>query len=293
MPDFSNLKLLVTGASGNLGRAAVEFLLEKGAKRIVAGTRHPDRLGDLAARGVELRRVDFDDEAGMVEAFGDIDRVLFVSGDVLDLEGTRLAQHRRVVAALVKAKVQHVVYTSYVGASPERGLIQDDHYWTEHALAAGPFGFTFLRNQPYADFMIGGIADIVATGERADATDDKPRGYVMRADCARAAAGALLHGDGRRIYDVTGPEAITASAIAAVIAEATGKPVRRAGLAPDALRDRLAATGMPSFFADAFVSFDVDAAEGYHALATPTVEMFSGRAPESVLDFLRRNIGRV
>lgn len=292
MSDFSHQTLLVTGASGHLGREAVEYLLARGAKKVIAGTRHPDRIADLAARGVEVRRVDFDDAAGMQQAFAGVDRVLFVSSDVLDLDGTRLRQHRNAIAALNQSAVSHVVYTSYIGASPNRGLIQNDHYWTEHALAGSRFTWTSLRNHPYADFLIGSVAAAVASGKRPDATAGQPRGYVMRSDCARAAAGALLQANDSRIYDVTGPHAVTLDEIARTMAEATGKPIVRVDVSPTELRDILASSGMPGFFADAFVSFDVDAAEGYHALATPAVELFTGSKPQSVLDFLRANIGR-
>lgn len=292
MSDFSHQTLLVTGASGHLGREAVEYLLAHGAKKVIAGTRHPDRITDLAARGVEIRRVDFDDAAGMQQAFSGVDRVLLVSSDVLDLEGTRLRQHRNAVAVLNQSSVSHVVYTSYVGASPNRGLIQNDHFWTEHALGGSHFTWTSMRNHPYADFLIGSVASAVASGKRPDASAGQPRSYVMRSDCARAAAGALLQASDSRIYDVTGPRAVALEEIAKTMAEATGKPIVRVGMAPDELRDVLASSGMPGFLADAFVSFDVDAAEGYHAQATPTVELFTGSKPQSVLDFLRANIGK-
>ncbi len=107
-----NQTLLVTGASGQLGRRVVELLLEAGAGTVVAATRDPAKLADLAARGAVVRRADFDDEASLVEAFQGVDRLLLISTDALDRPGRRLAQHEAAVRAAVSAGVGHIVYTS-------------------------------------------------------------------------------------------------------------------------------------------------------------------------------------
>src|ERR1700679_2237414 len=95
--------LFVTGASGHLGRRVVELLLEKGTGRIVAGTRKPEKLADLAARGVVVRQADVEDPQGLAGALAGVDGVLIVSTDAIDRPGRRLAQHRAAVAAAVSA----------------------------------------------------------------------------------------------------------------------------------------------------------------------------------------------
>ena len=89
----SSPRLLVTGAGGQLGRRVVELLLEAGASNIVAASRDPSKLADLAARGVETRRVDFDDPDALPAAFAGVERLLLVSTDSLDAPGHRIGQH--------------------------------------------------------------------------------------------------------------------------------------------------------------------------------------------------------
>ena len=65
---MSEPALLVTGAAGHLGRRVLEILLDvPGARTLIATTRQPAKLADLAARGVDVRAADFDDEAGLAE----------------------------------------------------------------------------------------------------------------------------------------------------------------------------------------------------------------------------------
>jgi len=97
--------LLVTGASGQLGRRVVELLLDAKAGRVIATTRTPEKLASLAARGAEIRRADFADPASLRAAFGGADRLLLIStGDLFPL-GLRLGQQRAAVAAAVAAGV--------------------------------------------------------------------------------------------------------------------------------------------------------------------------------------------
>jgi NAD(P)H dehydrogenase (quinone) len=287
MADFKNSTLLVTGASGQFGRLAVEELLARGATKLIAGTRDPAKLADLAARGVEVRQLDFDDKASLAAGFAGVDRVLLISTDAV---GNRVAQHKNAVEAAKAAGVKHVVYTSAPNPRPNPGTgVSPEHYWTEVAIAAAGLDFTFLRNHIYAEISLLGAAPAIGSGQLYDATNGGGRSYVTRADAARTAAGALLTAEGQAIFDVTGPAAVTQAELAAEFAKASGKPVARVGLSGEQLRGGLIAAGLPEGMADVMVAFDVDAADGYHAVVTDTVEQFSGRKPETLTAFLEAN----
>ncbi len=289
MADFKNSMLLVTGASGQFGRLAVEELLALGATKLIAGTRDPAKLADLAARGVEVRQLDFDDKASLAAGFAGVERVLLISTDAV---GNRVAQHKNAVEAAKAAGVKHVVYTSAPNPRPNPGTgVSPEHYWTEVAIAAAGLDFTFLRNHIYAEISLLGAAPAIGSGQLYDATNGGGRSYVTRADAARTAAGALLTAEGQAIFDVTGPAAVTQAELAAEFAKASGKPVARVGLTGEQLRGGLIAAGLPEGMADVMVAFDVDAAEGYHAVVTDTVEQFSGRKPETLSAFLETNRG--
>ncbi len=114
MPYRNNGPLLVTGASGHLGRRVIEHLLTSHgvpAREIIATTRNPAGLADLAAKGVEVRRADFDNATGLVQAFRGARRLLLISTDKVDVPGVRLRQHTGAVEAAARAGVLHVVYT--------------------------------------------------------------------------------------------------------------------------------------------------------------------------------------
>lgn len=287
MADFKNSTLLVTGASGQFGRLAVEELLARGATKIIAGTRNPAKLADLAARGVEVRRLDFDDKASLAAGFAGVERVLLISTDAV---GSRVAQQKNAVEAAKAAGVKHVVYTSAPNPRPNPGTgVSPEHYWTEVAIAASGLDFTFLRNHIYAEISLLGAAPAIGSGQLYDATNGGGRSYVTRADAARTAAGALLTAEGQAIFDVTGPTAVTQAELAAEFAKASGKPVARVGLTGEQLRGGLIAAGLPEGMADVMVAFDVDAADQYHAIVTDTVEQFSGRKPETLAAFLAAN----
>lgn len=289
--SVSPSRLLVTGASGQLGRRVIELLLEAGIPNLVAASRDPAKLADLAAKGVETRRADFDDPASLAVAFAGVDRLLLVSTDALDQPGRRIAQHRAAVAAAAAAGVKHVVYTSAPGARPQvDGGVIDDHFWTEQALAAQPsLTWTILRHNIYCEILLMGAGQAVAGRALYSATAGAGRAYVSREDCARADAAALVKGEGRQILDVSGPAAVTQDEIAALLAEFSGKPVAHHDLPADALRQGLTAAGLPPVMVQVLVDFDVSASQGQHAIVTDVVETLTGRPPTSVRAFLEAN----
>lgn len=284
-------KILVTGASGHLGRLVVERLLEIGAGPIIATTRDPAKLADLAARGVEIRKADFGDPATLPAAFAGASRLLLVSTDSLDGTSRRLEQHRAAVAAAEAAGVEHVAYLSGPAPYPTAGpSLIADHFWTEQALAASKLGWTFLRDHIYTDMLLMSLPHAVATGQLYAAVGTGARNYVTRADCARTAA-AVLASDfaGRQILDVTGPAPVTFDELAAIASEVSGRKVQYIAVPPDGLRQGLVGAGLPPFMADALVAFDVDASKGFHAITTSVVKEWTGREPISVRDFLLAN----
>lgn len=284
----SRTSLLVTGASGQLGRRVVELLLEADRGPIVALTRRPDALADLAARGVEVRGADFEREAELVAAFRGAGRVLLVSTDALDRPGRRVAQHRAAIRALVAAGARHVVYTSLANPHPGSPVtIAPDHRETEAALADTSLDLTILRNNLYTDLLLATLPAAVASGKLVDARERGAAAFVTREDCARAAAAALAADTtGRRTVDVTGPAALTSVEVAAIAAEVAGRPVVHLSVAPEALVAGMVEHGVPRAVAELYASFDVAIARGELAAVTGAVGELTGRPPRSVRDFL-------
>lgn len=287
MTKFKDQTLLVTGAGGQFGRLAVEELLARGATRVVAGTRDPARLGDLNARGVEVRKVDFDDAASLPAAFAGVDRILIISTDGI---GKRVAQQTAAVAAAKAAGVKHIVYTSAPAARPDldAGLVPE-HFWTEQAIAGTGIDFTILRNHMYAENNLADAAHVIASGQLFGLIGDRGTAFVARADAARTAAGALLSAEGKSIADVTGPAPVTNAERAALYAQISGKPVASIAVTPDQLKAGMVGAGLPEGFATILVAFQVDAVLGHHGAVTDVVERFSGRKPQALAEFLAAN----
>lgn len=285
---MSQPTILVTGASGHLGRRVVELLLAKAPGKIVATTRKPEALADFAAKGVDVRRADFEDEASLATAFAGVDRALLVSTDALDKPGRRTAQHEAAVRAMKSAGVKYVAYTSLPNASRTTVTLAVDHAKTEEAIVASGLDYTLLRNNLYADYFPYSLAPAVASGKLVDAKGEGAVAWVTREDCAQAAAGALLAAKaGDRIaIDVTGPEAVTSIQLAKLLSDLVGREIRHVSVTPEVMLEQFLASGMPRGYAEAMASFDGAVARGDLSNVTDAVERLSGRAPKSVKEFL-------
>ncbi len=288
MSDHKNDVLFVTGAAGKLGGLVVEELLKHGATKVVAGTRQPEKLKALADRGVTVRRVDFDEPDTLASALEGVDRLLIISTDSLEVVGKRISQHRAAIAAAMKAGVKHIVYTSAPSARPSAGGgLLDDHFRTESALYELPIGWSVLRNAFYTDLIPVVAGSALETGKLFSATAGKGKSYVTRADCAVAAAGALLTAEGQTIYDVTGPEAVTQNELAQLLTEITGKTVQHTDIPAEALFAGMTGAGVPAVLAQVLVDFDNDTAAGRHEVVTTAVEELGGGKATSVGEYLK------
>lgn len=287
MNDFRTAKLAVTGASGHLGRRVVELLLEGGATNVVAITRDADKLADFAKRGVEVRQASFDNPASLVTGFAGIDRLLIISTDSL---AARTEQQAAAVEAAEAAGVKHIVYTSLTSPYPDpAALIPNSHFWTEVRIASGTANWSILRNNQYTDYLIPGAQNAIATGTLFHAGATGGRAYVTREDCAAAAAGALLKAEGKRIYNIGGPAALSGDDLATLYSQLSGKPITAQNVPAEGLKAGLRQAGVPPEMADALTIFDTDTAKGYLGIVTADVAELSGRPAQSVADFLTAN----
>ncbi|MEJ0012689.1 MAG: SDR family oxidoreductase [Bauldia sp.] len=286
MANFSGATIGVTGASGKLGRGVIKHLQAGGAKRIVGFTRDPDKAGELAASGVELRRADFGDPAHLGAQLAGVERLLVISTDTL---GGRAELQVAAIDAAVKAGVRHLLYTSITNPYPDTNpsaVIPNSHYWTEVRMAASGVDFSFLRNNLYTDYLIPVAQQAVASGTLYHAAGAGRRAYVTREDCAGAAAAALLTAEGKHVIDVSGPEALSGDDLAAILSKVSGKPVKAVSIPSEALVAGMVQAGMPAEFGGVMAHFDSDAAKGLLGVVSGDVERLTGHKPRSVADFL-------
>lgn len=279
------MSIVITGASGQLGRRVAELVLEQ-TSDVVLVTRSPEVLAGFAERGAQVRYGDFDDPESLDAAFAGGERLLLVSTNVI---GTRVAQHRRAIDAAVRAGVRHVLYTSIVNPGPENvAAVAVEHRETEEALRASGLAWTFLRNDIYADLQPQSAAAAIASGQLVTNAGDGRTGYVTREDCAAVAAAVLL-GEGHegRAYDVTGPETLSAADLAALYSELGGKPVEVVHVDDAAFAAGLVEhAGMPQAMAEVYATFGAATRAGVLDVQTDVVQRLTGRAPQSLRSLL-------
>jgi len=280
---------LVTGAGGHLGRLVVEHLLAAKAGKVIAASRDPAKLADLAAKGAETRRADFDEPASLDAAFKGVDRLLIVSTDSVVEPGRRLRQQKAAVAAAARARVGHAIYTSM--PNPEPGSLipfAPDHFETEQALKKSGLPHTILRVSWYAENLLRSLPSILSTGKWRSAAGDGRVANIARDDVARAAAAALIKAPGGR-FDLTGPELLTTRQIAAIIADVFGKKIEVVPVSDEQLLAGLIAAGVPRPFAELGVAFDANTRAGKIDIRSDAVAKLTGKPPASLRDVLTAN----
>jgi NAD(P)H dehydrogenase (quinone) len=222
-------RIIISGASGNLGGLTVDALLAQGvpASRLILVSRTPAALQRYAVLGASVRFGDFTEPDSLPAAYAGGRRMLLVSIGGGNLPQPRPELHRRAIDAAIGAGVRHIVYTSWLAISAgDTAGISADHVATEALLMARAVNWTMLRNSVYMDGVPQQAAAMLAAGQAVVPPDEDPLAYVTRADCAAAAAAVLTTpGHENRSYDITGPEALGTGDIAAAAAAVGGREI--------------------------------------------------------------------
>ncbi|HUK02657.1 MAG TPA: NAD(P)H-binding protein [Steroidobacteraceae bacterium] len=220
-------RIIISGASGQLGGATVEALLARGvpARNLILVSRTPEKLAKYAQLGASVRFGDFSKPESLPAAYAGGTRMLLVS--ISGGAGPRPAAHKRAIDAAIAAGVKFIAYTSWLAISQgETSGIAADHVQTEDILRKSGVAWAMLRNSVYMDQILGQAAKMAADGRVVVPAQDSRMSYVTRADCAAAAAAVLTTpGHDNQVYDITGPELIGPRELAAAVSAVTGKPV--------------------------------------------------------------------
>ncbi|CAM3356827.1 NmrA family NAD(P)-binding protein [Kibdelosporangium persicum] len=220
--------IIITGGTGQLGSQVIDRLLERvPADRVGVSVRDTTRAGELAARGVRVRRGDFTDPHSLAEAFEGATQVLIVSST--QTGEAAIAQHVTAIDVAIDAGARRILYTSHQGAA-DSSLFPPmlDHAATERYLSKTGTPFTSLRNGFYASTVQLMLGQALETGELV-APADGPVSWTAHADLAEAAA--IILADERRFDGptppLTGPDALDLDDIARILTELTGRTIRR------------------------------------------------------------------
>jgi NAD(P)H dehydrogenase (quinone) len=270
--------ITVTGATGKLGRLVIDGLLDRiPAEQITAAVRSPETAADLAARGVEVRRADYDEPGTLLASLAGTDRLLLISGN--DPRRT-LAQHTAVIDAAKQIGVSLLAYTSLVlPTAPPRS--------TEPVIEASGLPFTMLRNAQYSGHYAPQITQAVATGVFVGSAGAGRTATASHADLA-AAAVTVLTGEGHedKVYELTGDEAWSFPELVAEIGRASGRTVSYRNVSFAEHLELLLGAGVPRPYAEVYVANYQAIAAGGFAKTTADLRELIGRPATTLAEFV-------
>lgn len=278
------MKIGISGASGQLGRAVLTELQRRAAGHdLVAITRSPQSV----EAPVEGRLGDYDRPETLVSAYGGIDRLLLIpSADLRP--GVRSAQAVAAVDAAVAAGVSHVFLLSATGTREKAEPAMGAAYWAgeRRLLRSDVPAWTILRMNYFAETLAQEAQMAIGVGEMPGLAENRIA-YVGRDDVAAACAGALASdGHAGATYNLSGPAAVTGAERASLLSEAAGKPLQFKVTTDAQLRASWSQANLPSFIVDALASMQTAFAEGAYDIVTGDIEKLAGRRPRPLRDVL-------
>lgn len=276
--------IVVTGATGRLGRLVIERLLATGvpAGTIAALVRDEEKAADLAARGIELRVADYSAPRTLTTAFRPGDRVLLISGSEV---GQRVPQHTAVVSAAQAAGVAQLAYTGVLGGPEADFELAAEHKATEQAILDSGLPYTFLRNGWYTENYTEHLAPVLEHGAVVGNAGEGRIASAARADYAAAAA-TVLTGDDHlgRVYELSGDTAWSLAGYAAEIAKQSGRDIAYTDVPAETHLQILTGAGVPEAFAAILVDVDHAIERGRLAGGSGDLARLAGRPTTPLAD---------
>lgn len=283
MPDEGSI--LVTGATGNTGRAVAQALVARGVAPLVMARKATD--ADRMPDGVgELRVADFDEADGLARALDGVARAYLVT------PSTERAQEQQIgfVERAASVGVRHIVLLSQLAAAPDSPVrFLRYHAAVEQRIREQGVGFTFLRPNLFQQALML-FAEPIKTGHAfAAPIGDAPVSVVDVRDIGDVAAIALTEpGHDGQVYTLTGPEALTHAQIATEIGRATGAEVTFADSDPQDFMDQLAGL-MPPWQAEGLVEDYQHYRRGEAAQVSDDIPRLLGRPARSLSALVQEN----
>jgi NAD(P)H dehydrogenase (quinone) len=280
------MSIVVTGATGQLGRLIVEHLINRGVApaEITAVGRNAARLAELAETGVATAVIDYADPATLAAAFAGADVLMLVSGSEV---GQRVEQHTNAITAAVEAGVGRIVYTSAARADTSALILAPEHKATEEALRASGVPFTILRNGWYTENYVAAVQQARENGVYLTSAGDGRVASASRTDYAEAAAVVLTTpGHENTAYELSGDVAWTGTDMADALTTVVGRPVVFTSVTPDEHTAILISAGLDDGTAGFVVALDGNIRDGDLAGGTTELATLIGRPTTPLLDGL-------
>ena len=279
--------ILVTGASGQLGRLIVANLIQRGtpANQIVAAVRSSEKAQDLAEQGIIVRQADYTDTASLTTAIEGVKRVVLVSSSEV---GQRAPQHKNLIQAAKDAKVELLAYTSILDAQNSPLALAAEHVETEQALLDSGVPHVLLRNGWYSENYTGTVAMAIEHGAVLGSAEEGKYATAARADYAEAAAVAITaENQAGKVYELAGDNEFTLAEYAQKISQISGKSVVYQNLPEAEYAKVLVQVGLPEGLAVILADSDVGASKGGLFNDSKTLSTLIGRPTTPIEDSIK------
>lgn len=281
------MSIVITGATGQLGRHVVEALLERNvpAGDIVATGRSVEKLADFAERGVTVQEMDYENPASVAAALKGATKVLLISSSAV---GQRVEQHRTVIEAAKAEGVDLLAYTSIANADTTGMKLAAEHQATEELLKESGVPFVLLRNGWYLENYTEQLPGTLAQGAIAGSAGEGKVSAAARADYAHAAAAVLVADDqAGKVYELGGDHAFTMDQLASEISSAAGREVTYNDLPAHEYQQILVGVGVPDAFAEILADSDLGIARGDLLVTSGDLQKLIGRPSTPLSEAVR------
>ena len=280
--------ILVTGATGNLGKATVEFLVKKiPANQIAVLVRDASKAADFKNLGVDIRIGNYLDKDSLVKAFQGVEKVLLISSSDLD---NRLGQQKRAVDAAKEAGVKHILYTSVSMQNSEKSALKPlvgEHFDTEKHILDSGLTYTFLRDNLYADVLpIFTGVQVLETGINFPAGNGRVP-FALRTEMAEAFANVLSSpGHENKTYEISNVESYSYQDVANALSAHSGKTVAYNDVSAADFSKALTEAGVPEEMIGFSLGFAAATKDGDFDIPNTHLEQLLGRKPSSLDQFI-------
>lgn len=286
------MKTLITGSTGQLGSATIDFLLaKKQQSNIVALVRNEDKAQSLQAKGVETRVGNYDDYDSLLKATEGMDTILLISSS--EMVKSRAVQHINVIKAAKENGVKHIIYTGFMRTHEDPSsplwFIAKDHVETENYLKESGLKYTLFENGYYMDMLMGFVGENVLETK----TIYVPAGggkvnFVLRNEIAEALANVITTpGHENKVYNIGTEKSVSFAEIAQMISNLSGVSVQYVSPEPDEYKEKLMEMGMEKMWAEMLTAFAVAFAANTMNIETTDLTKLLGRKPTDVQAFLK------
>ncbi len=281
--------ILITGATGHLGKATIDFLLSNYSKnKLAALVRSEEKAKIFKSKGIDLRIGDYTDYQSLVKAFDGVNKLLLISSSDMN---NRASQHINAINAAKEAGVKHIVYTSFIRQKddPNSALwfIAKDHIDTEAHLRESGINYTIFKNGFYMDMITDFIGENILETKTVLIPAEKGQvNFTLRVEIAEALANVLTsEGHENKEYNIGGSKTYSFGEIASILSETTGEQINYVSPPVEVYKQELAKHNVPDMYINMFSAFATAFAEDAMDVPSNYLKDLLGRKATSVEEY--------